>query len=346
MVFGKLFEPFIAGSPVSVMFRGTLENLLAAERLDRIFENAAQKQTCRDLAFSTCADLLGMVVTRIRRSVNAAYLAHREAIAVSVQAVYDKLAGIEAAVSEALVRETARDLAEIQAKMHASWPGPLPGLDVRIADANHLAGTQHRMKELRRLGDAALPGHTLAVLNPQRQLIEDVVVCEDGHAERNRFGVLPFRIKLGNLCKTAIGFDELTDLFWFQTCKPLEVRFVIARINDAVIGLAVDCGEEVRELLLPGSGSGPILTPRFLPNYPAKFLDRFALRILLRLLFGVAGRLEAQDSSIGGNELLSRHNGLARLSGGDKLLELLAQPLPRGGQFGPGSLRLRGNRRR
>lgn len=191
MVFGKLFEPFIAGSPVSVMFRGTLENLLAAERLDRIFENAAQKQTCRDLAFSTCADLLGMVVTRIRRSVNAAYLAHREAIAVSVQAVYDKLAGIEPAVSEALVRETARDLAEIQAKMHASWPGPLPGLDVRIADGNHLAGTQHRMKELRRLGDAALPGHTLAVLNPQRQLIEDVVVCEDGHANQK-----PLLVKL------------------------------------------------------------------------------------------------------------------------------------------------------
>ena len=191
MVFGKLFEPFIAGSPVSVMFRGTLENVLAPERLDRIFESAAQKQTCHDLAFSTCADLLGMVVTRIRPSINAAYLAHREAIVVSVQAVYDKLAGIEAAVSEALVRETARDLAEIQAKMNASWPGPLLGLDVRIADGNHLAGTQHRMKELRRLGDAALPGHTLAVLNPQRQLIEDVVVCEDGHANQK-----PLLVKL------------------------------------------------------------------------------------------------------------------------------------------------------
>lgn len=184
MVFGRLFEPFIAGSPVSVMFRGTLENLLAAERLDRIFENAAHKQTCRDLAFSTCADLLGMVVTRIRPSLNAAYLAHRQAVTVSVQAVYHKLAGIEPAVSEALVRETARDLAKIQGKMHSSQPGPFPGLDVRIADGNHLAGTQHRLKELRRLGDAALPGHTLAVLDPQRQLIEEVVVCEDGHANQ------------------------------------------------------------------------------------------------------------------------------------------------------------------
>jgi len=182
MVFGKLFEPFIAGSPVSVMFRGTLENVLAAERLDRIFENAAQKQTCRDLAFSTCADLLGMVVTRVRRSLNAAYLAHRQAVTVSIQSVYNKLARIEPVVSESLVRETAHDLAEIQDKMRALLPGPLPGLEVRIADGNHLAGTQHRLKELRRLGDAALPGQTLAVLNPHRQLIEDVIVCADGHA--------------------------------------------------------------------------------------------------------------------------------------------------------------------
>jgi hypothetical protein len=189
MVFAKIFEPFIGGSPVSVMFRGTLENVLASERLDRIFENAAQKQTCRELAFSTCADLLGAVVSRIRPSLNAAYVSHQETITVSVQAVYAKLRGIEPAVSEALVRETARDLGEIHDRMKASVPGPLPGFDVRIADGNYLAGTQHRLKELRRLGDAALPGQTLAVLDPQRQLIEDVVVCEDGHANQKPLAV-------------------------------------------------------------------------------------------------------------------------------------------------------------
>jgi hypothetical protein len=55
---------------------------------------------------------------------------------------------------------------------------------VRIVDGNHLAGTDHRLKELRSIGDAAQPGHTLAVLNPQRQLIERVVVCCDGHANQ------------------------------------------------------------------------------------------------------------------------------------------------------------------
>jgi IS4 transposase len=68
--------------------------------------------------------------------------------------------------------------------MEATLPGPLPGYDVRIVDGNHLQGTHHRLKELRPLGDAALPGHTLAVLNPHRELIEEVVVCPDGHANQ------------------------------------------------------------------------------------------------------------------------------------------------------------------
>ena len=68
--------------------------------------------------------------------------------------------------------------------MEAVLPGPLPGFEVRIVDGNHLQGTQHRLKELRRLGDAARPGHTLAVLNPHRELIEEVVVCTDGHANQ------------------------------------------------------------------------------------------------------------------------------------------------------------------
>ena len=68
--------------------------------------------------------------------------------------------------------------------MKATLPGPLAGYDVRIVDGNHLSGTQHRLKELRSLGDAPLPGHTVAVLNPHMKLIEDLIACEDGHANQ------------------------------------------------------------------------------------------------------------------------------------------------------------------
>lgn len=184
MMFDEVFQPFIEKSPVSVMFRGTLEHAFSAERLDSLFERTARKQYCRELTFSTCAELLGLVVTQIQPSLHAAFRARREEVGVSVQSLYQKVAGIEPAVSETLVRETGGDLAKIIDEMNARLPGPLPGYDVRIVDGNHLSGTQHRLKELRRLGDAALPGHTVAVLNPHRELIEDIVACEDGHANQ------------------------------------------------------------------------------------------------------------------------------------------------------------------
>ena len=108
-MFDDIFDAFIAESPISVMFRGTIENVFAAERLDDIFAQNAVRQINGELAFSTCAGLLGLVTTRIQPSVNAAYLKKVEDIAVSVNAVYDKLKGIELSVSQALVSRTAAD---------------------------------------------------------------------------------------------------------------------------------------------------------------------------------------------------------------------------------------------
>jgi hypothetical protein len=184
MVFDEVFDPFIDESPVSVMFRGTLEAAFSSERLDQIFEDVAERQYCGELAFSTCAELLSVVVTRIQPSVHAAYRKKRKDISVSVRSIYNKLGGIEPTVSERLVRETAADLKPIIEEMDATLPGPLAGYGVRIVDGNHLSGTQHRLKELRAIGDAPLPGHTVAVLNPHVELVEDLIVCRDGHANQ------------------------------------------------------------------------------------------------------------------------------------------------------------------
>lgn len=186
----QVFESFIDESPVSVMFRGTLENMFSSERLDAIFEENAEKQISGELAFSTCAGLLGLVTTRIQPSVHAAYTKNVEEVGVAVQSVYNKLNGIELSVSEALVRQTAADVKGIIEAMNATLEGPVPGYDVRIVDGNHLAGTDHRIKELRNLGDAPLPGHTVAVLNPHVELIEDLIACEDGHANQKPLYVL------------------------------------------------------------------------------------------------------------------------------------------------------------
>lgn len=193
MVFAEVFQPFLEDSPVSVMFRGTLDNIFRAERLDRLFEKVAVKQHTGELLFSTCADLLSLVVLKARKSVHAAYVARKEQVAVSVKSVYDKLAGIETAVSEQLVRETAADLAQVVEELRGARQGPLPGFEVRILDGNHLAGTDHRIRETRRLVAAVLPGQTLCVLDPQRQLLLDVVTGENGHANERTLipAVLP-----------------------------------------------------------------------------------------------------------------------------------------------------------
>jgi hypothetical protein len=65
----------------------------------------------------------------------------------------------------------------------------VPGYRVRILDGNHLAGTQHRLQELRTTSAGALPGQALVVLEPARMLITDIFPCEDGHAQER--AILP-----------------------------------------------------------------------------------------------------------------------------------------------------------
>ena len=107
MILRDVFGRFVKHSPVCVMARAALENVFAAERLDMIFEKCAERQRCGELLFSTVADMMGAVVCQIHPSIHAAYRAQAEKIGVTAKSVYDKLAGIEPAVSRGMVRETA-----------------------------------------------------------------------------------------------------------------------------------------------------------------------------------------------------------------------------------------------
>lgn len=120
---GDLFKPFIEGSPLSVMMRGLVERLLNPEQMDRWFEQFAREQSTRELLFSTVVSLMLEVVCGSRKAVNAAYQAMQEAIPVSIQAVYDKLRGIEPAVAAELVRYTAREGQALIAALAAAASG-------------------------------------------------------------------------------------------------------------------------------------------------------------------------------------------------------------------------------
>jgi IS4 transposase len=183
MILKDVYERFAEKTPVSVMVRATIENVLAADWLDGIFKENAQQQYAGDLLFSTVADIMGLVVCQIHPSVNAAYLERKEEIGVTVKSVYDKLKGIEPVVSRALVRDTA---ARMQAIIHRTGTiskPPLAGYRTRIVDGNHLRRTDRRIGELRELNASPLPGQALVVFDPQYRLVVDVLPCEDGHAQ-------------------------------------------------------------------------------------------------------------------------------------------------------------------
>ena len=182
----QMLNLFVKQSPVSVMMRATLENVLSDERLNRLFEEHAHRQYCRELTFATCAGLMTQVVTRTRKSLHAAYQAQRQEIPVSVTAVYDKLNGMEPQICEALIQETSLGMREMIDFLKPRGTSPIPRYDVRLVDGNHLSGTDKRIKELRGQNAAALPGQSIAILDPKRQLVEAVVTCEDGHTNERK----------------------------------------------------------------------------------------------------------------------------------------------------------------
>jgi IS4 transposase len=183
MLLADVFDRFVEDCPLPVMVRGLLENTLSPRFLDDLFENTAELQYTRTLLFSSVVDLMGLVVNRIHPAINAAYKARAETIGVSLKSVYNKLDNVEPGISAALVRSTAARLETVVTTMGGALPPLLPGYRVKILDGNHLASTEHRIKELRKIGAGALPGHALVVLDPSLMLIIDVVLCEDGHAQ-------------------------------------------------------------------------------------------------------------------------------------------------------------------
>lgn len=183
MILREVFGRFERKAPVSVMLRATMENVLSAERLDTIFENAADQQENKRLMFSTVANIMGLVACKIHPSVHAAYQAKKEEVGVTAKALYDKLQRMETNISRQVVLQTAGPMEEIIRKTGGVLPELVPGYRVKVLDGNHLRRTQRRLGVLRELNVAPLPGHCAVILDPQLKLAIDVIPCEDAHAQ-------------------------------------------------------------------------------------------------------------------------------------------------------------------
>ena len=178
-----IFERFVENTPLTVMVRAILERSFAPEALDALFEKTAEKQYNRDLLFSTVVGLMSLVVFGMYPSVSAAYKGFEKVIGVSKVSLYGKINGLEPKLAQALVRYSSEQLLSVRSEFPAANLAILPGYEIRIIDGNHIGSTEHRLKVLRPESAGALPGQTLVVLDPQRELVVDVFPEEDGHAQ-------------------------------------------------------------------------------------------------------------------------------------------------------------------
>ena len=178
-----VFHRFVDQSPVTVMVGGLLERVLTPDKLDAWFEQTTEKQYTRELLFSTVFDLMSQVVCGIRPSMHAAYQAKADEVGVSIKSVYNKLNGIEAPTSSALVGYSATCLDPIITQLGGMRPPAIPKYRLKIVDGTCLSATQHRLSELRVLSAGALPGKSLVVYDPARQMALDAICCEDGHVQ-------------------------------------------------------------------------------------------------------------------------------------------------------------------
>jgi IS4 transposase len=309
MVLDDIFERFAAQSPVTVMARAALEHALDPGAIDALFEVVAERQYTRTLLFSTVVDLMSTVVCDVRPAIHAAFQANAGSIGVSLRAVYDKIDRTEPGLSAELVRHTARTLGPVITAMGGGRAAWLPGYSIKILDGNHLAGTEHRLKELRSVGAGALPGHALVVLDPQAMLVTDVFPCEDGHAqERSLLDQVLETIRPGEVWIADRNFCTTGFLFGIaRRGGSFVIRQHGATLHIEWVGERRPCGrtetgavfeQEVR--LSDGDGDGQTMVVRritveldeptrdgeteihILTNLPAEVADALAIAELYR----------------------------------------------------------------
>jgi len=214
MSWNQVFQQFVKDSPVTVMMRGILEHALPPARIDELFREHSRSQYEDQLLFSTVVNVLSLAVAGMSKSVNASYERLKDKVQVSVTSLYNKLQGTELSVSQALVRDVAQRLTPVVRSLKTSRRQPIAGLRLKILDGNHLSGTEHRLKETRRLHSKPLPGQALVVLDWEWMLAIDVFPCEDAYTQERRLldqvlaSVLPQDLWLAdrNFCTTQFLF--------------------------------------------------------------------------------------------------------------------------------------------
>jgi IS4 transposase len=178
-----LFLAFAKQRPVATMAQMALRHLLDSQALQQVFQENAQSQRDAIIPFPALTRMMASVVLSQEPSVNAAIKKMIGELGASHQAVYGKLQRVETGISRGLVQYSFVRAVAAQQKLGSSARHDIAGFETRILDGNHLAATEHRIKETRDTTAAPLPGKTLVVYSSRYDAIVDSFPIEDGHAQ-------------------------------------------------------------------------------------------------------------------------------------------------------------------
>jgi IS4 transposase len=183
MTLPAILNPFAEGAAPAVMIRIALDWMIDRSSIHAILDEVAEGQYNREFLLGHLVEVMADVASGFRRSPRAAFLKRQFDQIASISAFYRKLARMEPAVPATVVRTTSDRARGLIAAAGGFLPEPVPGYAARILDGNVLAGTDHRITELRSTRSAALPGKSLAIYEPASGLVRDIVLEENAHTQ-------------------------------------------------------------------------------------------------------------------------------------------------------------------
>jgi hypothetical protein len=173
-------------SPLAVLVRGVLEWACPEPFFEELFDRECRPaQWTRQLTTSAIAWLMLAVVSGVRRSVFAAFQADQASdsptITATASALYAKYGRIDPRFTTAVVRESGRRMSELLRASGVKEPFGWEGYRVIILDGTDLGGTEHRLKVLRRIQAAGLPGRFVAAYELATGVVIDAAAGEDAY---------------------------------------------------------------------------------------------------------------------------------------------------------------------
>lgn len=180
----KIFDRFAKKAPFAVMTRILAQAFIGSD-LNRVFDDNRELQYDYVATFKAIATTVADVALNFSDNFNQAYKEHKEELQVSRQSFYAKTRGIDPAVSEAIVSHSATRAIEMQEALDFACWELLPGYRCYSVDGNVLAKSDKRLKVLREVKGAPLPGKIVARYDLQRQIFDRTYVLLDGHSQES-----------------------------------------------------------------------------------------------------------------------------------------------------------------